>query len=295
MSTGFWFVMALNETYEKEIAVPVSLVDVPDNIIITESLPDSVRMTIRDKGYSLMPYFYGDMIEEVRLSFSSYAKGNGYGSVSVAELQKNLQRMLYTSTKIVSVKAERMEFYYNYGLSKRVPVFFDGNVQPYEQYYLARTNIQPDSVLIYASQSVLDSITEVYTDTVTLLEFKDTTVLTLPLRKMRGVKTVPSAVKVTLYADMLTEKVIPVPIVPVNMPKGYILRMFPSTANVKVVVGRSKLGLIKPENFSVTVDCRDVLSHPSDKCTAVLRSVPRGIAGATLENPTIDYLIERVE
>ena len=43
VSAGFWFMTVLNETTEKEIAVPVQLYGIPNNIVITEPLPDTIR------------------------------------------------------------------------------------------------------------------------------------------------------------------------------------------------------------------------------------------------------------
>ena len=91
---------------------------------------------------------------------------------------------------------------------------------------------------------------------------------------------------------MLTEKVVQVPIVSVNMPDGLVLRTFPTKVNVKVVAGRSRIDAIRAENFSVVVDYADVATHPSEKCQLILRTVPKGVTNASLEMQQVDYLIE---
>lgn len=296
MSTGFWFVMALNETYEREIAIPLRITNVPENVIITDGLPDSVHVTVKDKGYSLLSIFYGDMIDDIQLPFASYARNNtGKGSVTLAELQKQIYPMLYLSTKIISIKADKLDFYYNYGLSKRVPVLFDGQVNAAEQYYLARTQFNPDSITVYASQTQLDSIKEVFITPITVDELRDTVSREVTLKKIRGVKMEPSRVKVTLYADLLTETTVNVPVTPVNVPAGYILRTFPSSVNVRVVVGRNRLSSVTPSNFRIVADYHEVANKPSSKCHLSLRIMPKGVNGVFLEYKTVDYLIEKVE
>lgn len=295
LSTGFWFVVVFNETYEKELPVPVTMVNVPRNIIITDPLPDTIRVTVRDKGMALLPYFYGTSITPVKVDFQSANKGNGRGSVTVAELQKMIYPMLSASTKITSVKAERTEFFYNYGLSKRVPVLFDGQVKLADQYYLARTVVKPDSVTVYAPKGVLDSLTEVFTEQYTIEDFNDTTTVELAIKKVRGMKVSPEKVKVSLYADMLTETTVAVPVTTINTPPGFILRTFPSTVNVRVTVGRNKLSSIRPESFRVVADFREVSAHPSENCKLTIHVVPRGITSASLETQQADYLIEKVE
>lgn len=292
MSAAFWMLMTLNETYEKELYVPVQIVHVPDNVVLTDPLPDTIKVTVRDKGYALVPYVYGDMIQPLKVAFSTYAKTNGKGSITVNELQRLLRMMLYSSTEILSVKAEKLDFSFNYGVSKRVPLLFSGSVNTADKYYLVRTDMVPDTVTIYAENSILDSIKEVYTENFEVENLKDTLSKDVYVRKLPGVKIVPSKVRMTFYADVLTEKVIDVPVTAINMPEGLMLRTFPGHVPVKVVVGRGALAAVKPENFQVVVDYDEVSSHPSDKCNLSLRVTPRAVSNAYLMMQQVDYLIE---
>lgn len=295
MSAAFWFVNALNETYEKEVSVPVSIDNVPKNVIITDGISDTIRVTLRDKGYSLLPYFYGNLIGELKVNYSITAKENGRGNVTTAELQKLLRQKLYASTKIIAIKAERLDYYYNFGLSKKVPVLFFSNIKTSESYYLAEASVMPDSITIYASQDKLDSIKEVRTQTYNAEDFHDTITAEVPIRSIRGVKIEPTKVKVKLIADMLTEQTLNVPVTTINMPKGFILRTFPTSVNVKVVAGRNKLPLVKPSNFKVVADYNGITNKPSDKCPLILLQVPKEVTNATLETKQVDYLIEKTE
>ncbi|HEY9551294.1 MAG TPA: YbbR-like domain-containing protein, partial [Prevotella sp.] len=49
LSGAFWLSMTLDESYEKELAVPIKMVNIPKNAVITTELEDTVRVTIRDK------------------------------------------------------------------------------------------------------------------------------------------------------------------------------------------------------------------------------------------------------
>ena len=51
LSAVFWLILTLNETYEKELKVPVRIVNVPKNVVLTSSADDTVRITVRDKGW----------------------------------------------------------------------------------------------------------------------------------------------------------------------------------------------------------------------------------------------------
>lgn len=60
--------MTLNETYEKEIEVPVTLVDIPKNVVLTSDTTTDIRVTVRDKGYYLLTYLYSNKIHPIKSS-----------------------------------------------------------------------------------------------------------------------------------------------------------------------------------------------------------------------------------
>ena len=56
LSGIFWLLMTLNETYEKELKIPVCLTNLPKNVIITTQSTDTITVTVKDKGFSLMMF-----------------------------------------------------------------------------------------------------------------------------------------------------------------------------------------------------------------------------------------------
>ena len=104
LSGIFWLSMTLNETYEQEFSIPVTVVGVPKNVVLTSEETDTIRMTIRDKGITLAAYMYGDMLKNVKINFKPYAHSNGTGIVTTSELQKIVYQHLVSSSKIISTK-----------------------------------------------------------------------------------------------------------------------------------------------------------------------------------------------
>ena len=221
LSGIFWLLLTLNETYEKEYAVPVSITNIPKNAVLTSEETDTVKVTIRDKGYTLMTYLYGDIINKLNMNFHNYSHNNGTGIVTSQDIQKQLYLQLASGSKITSVKPEKLEFFYNYGAKKKVPVRWSGRVIPEELYFISRVAYSPDSVLIYASDQKLDSINMVYTEQLNYANFRDTLSVTCELSKIKGVKMVPDKVNVSFFTDVLTEEYIEgVPVKGINMPEG---------------------------------------------------------------------------
>ena len=296
LSGAFWLFTTLNQVYEHEFAIPVSVVGVPKNAVLTSEETDTVRMTIRDKGITLLTYMYGDVLRKINVNFKTYSKSNGTGSISSAELQKLVYQQLANGSRIVSVKPEKLEFYYNYGAKKMVPVRWTGRVMPEEMFFISRVAYNPDSITIYASHEKLDSINVVYTEQLNYANFRDTLNANCELAKIRGLKMVPDHVKVTFFTDVLTEEEIEVvPIKAINMPVGKHLRTFPAKVNISFVTGVSVYRNLKPTDFTVVADYNDIINHPTEKCHIYLKSVPRGISRTRLQTSMVDYLIEDAE
>lgn len=293
LSTIFWLMTALNETYEREIGVPAYLVNIPKNVVVTSDMEDTVRVTVRDKGFALLAYTYGEGIRPINVNFqSAITRQSGYGVVSSQELMKMINQRFSGSSKIVQVKPDRLDFHYNYGLSRQVSVKMSGHVVPGKSFYLARTRFWPEKVTVYGSKQALDSLRFVKTVPINITNFNDTVLRTVALETIKGVKIVPNTVRIGLYPDILTEENIEVPITAINMPEGKVLRTFPQRVTVNFIVGASMFRSISPEQFAVVVDYNKIIDHPSDKCSIHLRETPQGVRNARLKMTQVDYLIE---
>ena len=293
LSTIFWLMTALNETYEREIGVPAYLVNIPKNVVVTSDMEDTVRVTVRDKGFALLAYTYGEGIRPINVNFqSAITRQSGYGVVSSQELMKMINQRFSGSSKIVQVKPDRLDFHYNYGLSRQVSVKMSGHVVPGKSFYLARTRFWPEKVTVYGSKQALDSLRFVKTVPINITNFNDTVLRTVALETIKGVKIVPNTVRIGLYPDILTEENIEVPITAINMPEGKVLRTFPQRVTVNFIVGASMFRSISPEQFAVVVDNNEIIDHPSDKCSIHLRETPQGVRNARLKMTHVDYLIE---
>lgn len=294
LSGGFWLLMALNETYEKEYAIPVHLVGVPRNVVVTDDMDDTVHVTLRDKGFTLLAYSLGDVLRPLSFRFGTYANDRTEkGVIPIGDAQRLIYQQLYGSSKITQIKPDRLEYFYTYGLSRQIPIRLAGHVSPAQSYYLAHMQFWPEKVTVYANRRLLDSLRYVSTERVNVEHLDDTLYRTVRLQPLRGVKIIPSKVRVAFYPDVLTEETVEVPIMATNMPDGKVLRTFPARVRVHFIVGASRFRAIKASQFKVVADYRDFGDHPSDKCNITLRGVPRDVTKARLEVSQVDYLIEQ--
>ena len=162
LSAVFWFILTLNGAYEKELKIPVHIVNVPKNVMLTSAHVDTVRATVHDQGWVLLNYLYGEHNHSIKIDFRNYDKENGKGIVPAADLKRAIEQCFEMSSKITSVKPEKLEFFYNNGERKRVPVHWTGRVIPEQLYFISHVVYSPDSVDVYATREKLDSIRIIY-------------------------------------------------------------------------------------------------------------------------------------
>lgn len=292
LSGIFWLIVTLNETYEQEIKVPVHIDGVPKSVMLTSNETDTIRVTVRDKGWVILSYLHNRK-PTIHLNFKNFDHGSGSGSYTANDIKRRLVQHLESSTTITSIKPEKMEFFYNYGEHKRLPVRWTGRVTPEELYFISHVRYWPDSVDVYAPQEKLDSLRAIYTEPLNYASFRDTLFVNCRLAHAKNVKVVPEQVRVGFFADMLTEESIDgVPIKAINTPPGKVLRTFPQKVRVYFVAGVSTLRSLRPDDFTVIADYNEIARQPSEKCNLYLKDVPHGISRAKLAIKQVDYLIE---
>jgi len=293
LSGAFWLMMRLNETSEQEVRVVVRYTNIRKNAVLTSGETDTLRVTISDKGFNIISYLYGQVHRPQEIDFAAFANADGTGIVGSSEVKKIVSKELLASTKIISIKPDRLTFFYNNGESKRVPVLFKGTATPQQLYFVSEKKVTPDSVTIYASRQRLDSIKAVYTEEHNYSNLRDTLIVTTSIAAINGVKTIPDRVNVTFVTDVLAEvRIDNIPIEGINMPDNKVLRTFPAKTSVHFVTGTKRYRNISTADFRIVADYAEFGKSTSQKCNIYLTTMPKGISNPRLEVSQVDYLIE---
>lgn len=294
LSFSFWMFQALNETYERTFSVPVKLENVPNNVVITTEPPTHINLTLRDRGVMLYHYLYGQGFHPVTLDYNKYINASGHVSFLSSELLKQFNSQMASSTKILGVKPDTIEFFYNYGLSKRVPVKVQAHINTDRLYYLSRMKLSQDSVTVYAAQNLLDTITAAYLKPIYINNLADTLSTRAEISPIKGAKFTPNEIGLSLFVDRLVEKIVQVPIKGVNFPASKVLRTFPSKVNVIFQLGMGDYRRINADKFSLTVNYEDLMLSNSNRCLLSLDTIPEGVSHVRISPEEVEYVIEEL-
>lgn len=294
LSSVFWIFQTLNETYEEDFQVPLELRNVPSNVVITTDLPENLHILLRDKGSQLLAYRYTQQFKPVVVDYNTYSNPSGHVSILGNELQRQIAAQLLPGTQMLGLKPDTLDFYYNFGQFKRVPIRPLGEVRAGRLYSLAKTVYSEDSVTVYASREQLDTITAAYLQPFNLRNLTDTTHVKSNFVKVKGAKFVPAQIGVTFCIDRLVEKTIQVPVQQVNFPASKQLRTFPATVKVTFQVGMGLYRKITSENFVLVVNYEDLLKNKSTYCHLSLKTIPEGVSHVRISPQDVEYVIEEI-
>ena len=294
LSGGFWLSMTLDETYEREFSVPVRMVHVPDNVIFSTEIEDTLTFTLSDKGFSMLSYMHGGRLQPIIVDFAAYAnRTKGRGSVPQAEVQGLLARMLLSSTRIASVSPDHMEFVFSYGTSKIAPVSLIANITTARNRYLLETLLDPDSVKVFADKKTLRSMLSMPTEEIDVDDLKDSVELLVPLQHAQGVKCIPDTVRVVLRSDAIVERSVEVPLHVINAPNDKVVKLLPDKVKVSYSVGAVAADKVKAEQFRITVNYQEMNANPSEPCRLYLQGTPSAVSNVRIEDVKVTYLIEQ--
>lgn len=291
---GFWLLQTLNNDYETEFTIPVKLKGVPDNVVITSEPVSEIRVKVKDKGTVLLNYMLGKSFYPVTIDFSESRSRNHCVREVASQYEKKILGQLKASTRLLSVQPDTLEYFYSTGASKWVPVRLRGKLSAGRQYYLSDTIFTPDSVLVYASEEILDTLMAAYTQPLKIEDISDTLRRYMPLDMPKGVKFVPASIQLELPVDIYTEKTVEVPLQGVNFPADKVLRAFPSKVQVTFQVGMGHFRQVTADDFHLVVSYEELLRLGADKYTVQLKNRPKGVSHIRFNPPQVDFLIEQL-
>lgn len=293
IAAGFWLLQTLDNEYEAEMSIPIRMKDVPDDVIITSQPISEVQVRVKDRGSVLFNYLLRGKSTPIDIEFEDgYSKDN-HIKIRTTDIERKIHNQLNVSTRLLSASPDTIDYIYSTGKAKLLPVKLTGDVLAARQYYIADTIISPDSVMVYAPNSILDTLVFAYTKRLDLSDISDTLKCRIEIAKIRGAKFVPDAVDCIFSTDIYTEKTVEVPVIGINFPTDKVLRTFPSRVQVTFRVGMGQFKQITSDDFLIVVPYESLLKNHSDKCVVRLQSIPSGISQIRIVPEQVDFLIEQ--
>lgn len=291
VSTVFWFILAMNDNVTKTFDVNLRIVNVPDSVTFITDPPESIHVTLRDKGTNLLragvfnrPSLY--------INFRDFAS-KSYFRFTKNDLDAALKATFGSTAQIGSVSIDSLAMRYTTGKGQRVPIVVRADVSASAGNVInGLPEVLERVVKVYSVSGNIDTLTRVYTEPIVKRNLSETTEFEVPLVPIAGVKMVPSKVKVRIVVDPLVKKEALATVRPVNVPAGMSLLLFPAAVPVSYYVPMSHFN-DEDVPVKVTVDYEDVERTPVSRLPLSISATENYVAGPQLGQADVEYTLVR--
>ena len=289
----FWTLQYFQQRFEANVYIPVYYTEIPEEIIVTNQLPEKIDIEVLDKGTILLNYFLRKTPEPIEINLKDIPLKRKTYTVNSPILYKLIQERLMSSSEIKSISPERIEIEYSPLAQKELPIKLDGDLSPAPGYVFSDTlTLFPEKVMVYGDSKTLDSLTFMPTIPIEKKDINQDLDLLLDLSAPQHVRLSEKKVRLTLHVEEYTEKTLELPVTCPNLPADRIIRFFPSTVEVRVQVGLSHYAEINNSDFRIDLDYHKLALSNSAIYRLELSKFPPEILNYYIVPATIEFLIE---
>ena len=291
ISAVFWSFLTFNGDVQMDMEVAVEM-NLPDNVHLLAKVPDTLTVTVRDRGYRFFSYLF-HKTPKLNLRFSDYSDGNSTFKIDQSHLKKALAPLLNKHANIVSVLPESINIKFNDLPGKKVPVKTDIIVEPREDYTQYGALIQSqDSVLVFSDAETLSQINQVYTYHVEETDLTDTLRRKVSIAPINGAVVEPRAIEIMVPIERLKAQSRSVKIVVRNAPRGVKMLLFPGDVEVTYLSPVSRI--TDDAGITAVVDYNLVdFTSSSNKVKVQVGEVPAAYQDVTFSHDSVEYIIEK--
>jgi hypothetical protein len=290
IATVFWFVMAMNDSFQENLEVEVRIYNIPDSVTFINDPPQVVHVNVRDKGTNLMRSgaFRNATLD---INFKEFAS-HGLFRFTNADLYASLRGMFGSSAQVTSLSVDSLRLVYTTNPGKRVPIVVVSDVEASSGNVVNYPLVPSQSnVMLYSDKDNLDTVTRVFTDKIVKRGLSETTDVEVRLKSIAGIKIVPSKIKVSVPVEPMVNKRFMANVKVINVPQGESLLLFPSSVGVSCFVPMSKFS---DDNLPVEViaDYNEIKSGCS-KLSLKAKSSGQSHVNVTLLTDSVEFTLVR--
>lgn len=289
IATVFWFIIALNDNVTETFRVKLNIQNIPDSVTFITDPPGDIHVTVRDKGTNILR---SGVVKnpEVSVNFRDYAR-DGIFRLSPSDFMAELKADLGGMATISSTSLDSLRLYYTTSPGKRVPVIVRAEVSAASGYIIRREPVSLTKfVRVYSYRDETDTVNKVVTKRLVKNDLSQTSVFSVKLERISGVKIVPSSVDVKVVVEPLVHKETYVNVDVLNLPADESLLLFPNKVPVSFYVPMSNFN---DESFPmrVTVDYNDIKNTNSSRIPVRISSHDDRLVNVEIKTDSVEYTL----
>jgi hypothetical protein len=266
-----WLFQSLNRSYTTTLQFPVKYLNLPKDKYIYSKLPQSCEASVKASGMKLLLSYFKPIDEVLVLDYQTQKKvyGNNGTTEKLIVSPQMLAFAFNTKLEIQRLKPDTIYLEYKKLFSKLVPVRANIKTSFKDNYQLVGSiQLKPSHVLITGDSLSIQTIDHIETEYKEWLNIEKARSENIKLKEYSGPLHCTYSimeVSATAEVDRFTEKTLELDVIPVNVPSGYEVNLFPKKTKVTFNVAYQDFDFIKPDLFKIVVDFKDQLGKSQEQ------------------------------
>lgn len=295
LASILWAMHSSGTTRTLKSEATIIYTGIPENISLTQPLPQKIRFEIKDQGKQLWNY-YSHPIDTLVINLSEKFMTSEKIDVEFETyLQKSLSHFSQTS-KITELTPNYYSSSFVWLKAKEVAVRLGNTITLAPQHVFIDTiTINPPKITIYGAAEAVDSISGIYTKPIQET-FSKTKAIKSRLSLPEGITANTTEVEITVPVEISTECDITIPVTFANVPENLKIKTFPSEVQAKFNTGLSNYKQIDKNNVKIIFDYKTMLSNPQ-RATYSLQAenIPQEWINFRFTPSEVEYIIETIK
>ena len=295
IAASFWLLIKLSDNYAVSYNLKVKYIHVPEKKRLTKIIDTTLSVNFAAKGYDILKLrlFVNpkqitvdlDKVEINKLNNDIYYINTNY-------LKDKLTSYIDVNESTIVISKRSLRFELKDQMEKKVPVRLKEDIVFKTQFGLYdKERIEPTQVSVYAPQSVLDTLTYIYTEVIKLTDVdKDQVILAKlfnPLPELINLK--PERVTVKLRVERFTESTLDLDVDVSTLHQK--IRTFPSKITVHFRIAQKDFSNIQASQFKVVPETRNINLNEVKRLHLKLVEKPDFIKDEWIAPADVEFLI----
>jgi len=249
-----WFHVTTNRSYQYTFSYPLTITNIPDNLIIYEEVPQKIKVSVEGKGKTLIRLFLSQK-EELTIDGSEFkAKEIDY---QTRPEQIKLPSENLRVAEIVHPKSFKIKL--DYLRKKKVKVIPQIVINPEEDFlFLGEIKLQPPEVIVEGPRRFVRTISSVLTQSRVVEGVRESVSETVDLIPPEGFNVKFEPQKVNFFANVQqgVRKEMIVKIADLKSGSGKKIKIVPDYVSLTLLGEEERLSTLAPEDVKVTLDLK---------------------------------------
>lgn len=295
VSSLAWFINKLSESYTSNTTFKLNYYNVPEGYLLKSVTKENLDVKLQAIGFQFLSF--GLSAKEIAIDLSGEEVKNSKFSLSVKQIQKQVEKALPNSMVLKDLDKENIDFELVKIITKSIPVNANIKLTLQKNCMLdGAIVLEPNSIEVTGPENEIDTLRNLKTALVELSNIgedfsKRTKIITPKVLK----NTTYSTENIIVKGDVsrFSEKIINnIPIKIVNLPKDTIVKIFPDRVKILCKAKLEVLKKISEKDFVVTANYNNMLQG-KEKVALKIISAPNEVYSAALLENKATYIISK--